>query len=130
MENEGLNLLDLIFKGGIIMLPIGLLSLLSIYFIIERAIYITQANKLESNFIANLRDMLSKRVIRLQGLVELREAQRAYEEKYGSLIALSELVSKGLVESLPTDPLGLGYELREQRIELRKLDIAGLEEQP
>lgn len=90
--------------------------------------YLTQQR--DSAADPKLRDMLSKRVIRLQGLVELREAQRAYEEKYGSLIALSELVSKGLVESLPTDPLGLGYELREQRIELRKLDIAGLEEQP
>lgn len=79
---------------------------------------------------AKLRDMLDKRVIRLQGLIELREAQRRYEKEHGPLTSLDQLIERHLIESLPTDPLRLGYELRDGRIELKKLKIAGLEEQP
>lgn len=60
MENQGLSLLDLVMKGGVIMIPIGLLSILSIYVIIERIVFIRNASKLESNFIHNLKDLLSK----------------------------------------------------------------------
>jgi|TARA_Y100001949_G_scaffold176612_1_gene190860 hypothetical protein len=77
-----------------------------------------------------LRDMLDKRVIRLQGLIALRDAQRRYEGEHGPLIALEQLVERRLIDSLPADPLRLGYELRDGRIELKKLKIAGLEEQP
>lgn len=77
-----------------------------------------------------LRDMLDKRVIRLQGLIALRRAQRRYEQTHGPLMALDQLVDQHLIDSLPTDPLRLGYELRNGHIELKKLKIAGLEEQP
>ncbi|MEZ3136015.1 hypothetical protein ACBG90_15040 [Stutzerimonas kunmingensis] len=77
-----------------------------------------------------LRDMLDKRVIRLQGLIYLREAQRRYEAEQGPLTDLQQLISQGIVTELPTDPLRLGYEVRNGRIELKKLKIAGLEEQP
>lgn len=77
-----------------------------------------------------LRDMLDKRVVRLQGLIELREAQRRYEEEHGPLLTLEQLVKQHLIDSVPADPLRLGYELRDGRIELKKLKIAGLEEQP
>ncbi len=77
-----------------------------------------------------LHDMLDKRVIRLQGLIELREAQRRYEQEHGPLTSLDQLIERHLIESLPTDPLRLGFELKEGRIELKKLKIAGLEEQP
>ncbi|WP_243391830.1 hypothetical protein [Stutzerimonas stutzeri] len=77
-----------------------------------------------------LRDMLDKRVIRLHGLIALREAQRRYEQAHGPLKALDQLVEQHLIESLPTDPLRLGYELRDGHVELKKLKIAGLEEQP
>ncbi len=77
-----------------------------------------------------LRDMLDKRVIRLQGLIALREAQRRYEQTHGPLMALDQLVEQHLIDSLPTDPLRLGYELRDGHIDLKKLKIAGLEEQP
>jgi biopolymer transport protein ExbB len=59
MESQGLSLFDMILKGGIIMIPIGILSLLSIYVVIERFIYINQAFKIEDNFIPNLRDLLT-----------------------------------------------------------------------
>ncbi|MDH1540040.1 hypothetical protein N5E83_04650 [Stutzerimonas stutzeri] len=77
-----------------------------------------------------LKDMLDKRVIRLQGLIQLREAQRQYESEHGPLRDLQQLVDRSLLDELPTDPLRLGYELRDGSIELKKLKIAGLEEQP
>jgi biopolymer transport protein ExbB len=55
MENQGLSLFDLIIKGGIIMVPIAVLSILSIYFMIERAVYITKAFQLENNFMNNIK---------------------------------------------------------------------------
>ncbi|TRO36610.1 hypothetical protein EQ832_15585 [Pseudomonas sp. ALS1131] len=77
-----------------------------------------------------LRDMLDKRVTRLQGLIGLRDAQRRFEVEHGPLQELQQLVSVGLLNALPDDPLRLGYEMREGRVELRKLKIAGMEEQP
>ncbi|MHB0818984.1 hypothetical protein ACYCFK_11955 [Stutzerimonas stutzeri] len=77
-----------------------------------------------------LKDMLDKRVIRLQGLIDLREAQRRFEPEHGPLANLEQLVEAGIINTLPIDPLRLGYELRDGHIELKKLKIAGLEEQP
>jgi len=77
-----------------------------------------------------LRDMLDKRVIRLQGLINLREAQRRFEPEHGPLARLEQLIEAGIIDGLPIDPLRLGYELRDGHIELKKLKIAGLEEQP
>ncbi|MCY1291259.1 hypothetical protein D9M68_663140 [compost metagenome] len=77
-----------------------------------------------------LRDMLDQRVLRLQGLVDLRAAQRRYEQAHGVLTDLHQLVTFGEMRALPEDPLGLGYELLHGRIELKKLKIAGMEDQP
>lgn len=79
---------------------------------------------------SRLRSMLDKRVVRLKGLVDLRAAQKRYELRYGSLTELSQLVQKGELSEIPSDPLRLGYELINGRIELRKLRIVGLERQP
>lgn len=79
---------------------------------------------------SKLHDMLDKRVIRLQGLIALRDAQRRYEQEHGPLTSLDQLIEQHMIESLPTDPLRLGYELRDGHVELKKLKIAGLEEQP
>lgn len=76
-----------------------------------------------------LRAMLDKRAVRLQGLVELREAQRRFEARNGALASLDQLVGSGLLLALPDDPLGLGYELREGRIILKKMKIAGMGDQ-
>jgi hypothetical protein len=76
---------------------------------------------------SKLRAMLDKRVIRLQGLVALREAQRRFEVRHGKLASLDQLVVSGLLPALPDDPLRLGYELREGRIILKKMKIAGME---
>jgi hypothetical protein len=76
-----------------------------------------------------LRAMLDKRVVRLQGLVDLREAQRRFEAKNGALTSIEQLIESGLLPALPNDPLRLGYELREGRIILKKMKIAGMEDQ-
>ena len=77
-----------------------------------------------------LREMLDKRVVRLQGLIDLRAAQRRYEQAHGALQALPQLVASGEMAALPQDPLRLGYELRDGRIEFKELKIPGMENQP
>lgn len=77
-----------------------------------------------------LRDLLNQRIMRLQGLIELRLAKQRYEATHGVLTDLRQLVVSGELSELPIDPLQLGYELRNGEIELRKLEIAGMEEQP
>ena len=88
--------------------------------------YLTQQRDASND--AKLRAMLDKRVVRLQGLVTLREAQRRFEANNGALIRLDQLIEAGLLEYLPEDPLNLGYELREGRVILRKMKIAGMED--
>ncbi len=55
-KEDSLSLLTLIMKGGYIMIPIGILSVLSIYILIERWIIIRKANKMESNFMLTIKD--------------------------------------------------------------------------
>ncbi|MGL5891715.1 MAG: MotA/TolQ/ExbB proton channel family protein, partial [Bacteroidia bacterium] len=47
-----------IVKGGVIMIPLGLLLVLTIYFAIERLIVISKAARADRTFMANIRDML------------------------------------------------------------------------
>ncbi len=71
-----------------------------------------------------LREMLEKRVVRLTGLIQLRDAQTTFEERFNKpLTRPQELLETGLLEDFPNDPLGLGYEFREQTFHLRKLKI-------
>jgi hypothetical protein len=74
-----------------------------------------------------LREMLDKRVVRLQGLIDLRAAQRRYEKAHAPLLDLQQLVDSGELAALPQDPLRLGYELRGGRIEFKELKIPGME---
>lgn len=90
--------------------------------------YLTQQRDTAND--PRLRAMLDKRVVRLQGLVSLREAQRRFEAKNGALVRLEELVEVGLLPALPDDPLRFGYELRAGKVVLKKMKIAGMEDQP
>jgi hypothetical protein len=75
-----------------------------------------------------LKAMLAKRVTRLQGLVDLREAQRLFEVRTGNpLEAPEQLIENGLLKALPEDPLNLGYEFIEGRFVLKKLKVVGAE---
>jgi biopolymer transport protein ExbB len=55
---EAMSLLDVISKGGLIMIPIALLSIIAIYIFISRYITIRKAGKDESSFMNNIRDLI------------------------------------------------------------------------
>ncbi len=71
-----------------------------------------------------LREMLSQRVTRLQGLLTLLESQKNFESKFGRpLRQPQELLETGLLDEFPEDPLNLGYEFRENTFHLRQMKI-------
>ena len=55
-KQASLSLLELIVKGGYIMIPIGILSILTIYFFFERFMVINKASKMDANFMNNIKD--------------------------------------------------------------------------
>lgn len=54
-----LSLYELLMKGGYVMIPIGILLVLAIYIFIERLLTISRTGKADSNFMNNIKDMLS-----------------------------------------------------------------------
>ena len=57
-QQQTLSLLDLIMKGGWVMIPIGILSVVSVFLMIERFIIISRAGKVDNGFMANIKTML------------------------------------------------------------------------
>lgn len=55
---QSLSLLSLILKGGWVMIPIALMSILSVYLMIERYLIISRASKVDGGFMNNIRTML------------------------------------------------------------------------
>jgi biopolymer transport protein ExbB len=55
---DSLNIWDLTLKGGIIMIPIVLMSFLAIYIFVERYLTIQKAGKDDPNFMNNIRDFI------------------------------------------------------------------------
>ncbi len=55
-KEETIRFFDLIFMGGWIMIPLGLMMLLTVYFFAERQIAIRQASRIDSNFMHIIRD--------------------------------------------------------------------------
>jgi biopolymer transport protein ExbB len=53
-----LSVLDLLMKGGIILIPIGLLALLAVYIIIERWIFIAKVSRINSRQIENIKGLV------------------------------------------------------------------------
>ncbi len=51
-----MNLWHLLLQGGVLMIPLGILLLLAIYFFFERWIAINKASKIDPNFINIIRD--------------------------------------------------------------------------
>jgi biopolymer transport protein ExbB len=56
----GLNALDLLMKGGPVMIPIFILSFAAIYIFVERYRYINRAGTLDPNFLSQIKDLLYK----------------------------------------------------------------------
>lgn len=57
-KQDSLSLLDLIIKGGYIMYPMGILSVLTLYYFFERFITIKKASKMDANFMNNIKDYI------------------------------------------------------------------------
>ena len=57
-QPQSISLLDLIMKGGWVMIPIGILSVLAVYLIIDKYITISRASKVDPNFMSNIKQML------------------------------------------------------------------------
>ncbi len=57
-QPQTLNLLDLVMKGGWVMIPLGILSVIAVYLIIEKYIVISRASKVDPAFMANIKLML------------------------------------------------------------------------
>lgn len=57
-KHASLSMLDLIMKGGYIMIPIGVLSLLTVFYFFERFMTINKASKLDKNFMNNIKDYI------------------------------------------------------------------------
>ncbi|HNW98093.1 MAG TPA: MotA/TolQ/ExbB proton channel family protein [Bacteroidales bacterium] len=55
---ESISFLDLLEKGGVIMIPIALLSIIAIYVFIERYFSIRKATREESNFMNSIREFI------------------------------------------------------------------------
>ncbi len=71
-----------------------------------------------------LRSNIEIRIQRLEGLLALRDAQKEFETQFQrKLKHPKELVSSGVLRSIPVDPLGLGYEFREHTFHLRQIRI-------
>lgn len=51
-----MNLFDLLYNGGIIMIPLGLLFILAVFFFFERWIAIRKASRIDANFMNIIRD--------------------------------------------------------------------------
>jgi tetratricopeptide (TPR) repeat protein len=64
-----------------------------------------------------LQHFLRGRILRLEGLITLRNAAEAYQQQYHRPPArLDDLVESGILKSLPNDPLGVGYQLDDQGV--------------
>jgi hypothetical protein len=78
-----------------------------------------------------LREMLGRRLGRLDGLIVLRDAQAVFEQRFGKRLENPfDLLSSGIMKQFPMDPTQLGYEFRDGRFSLKELKIRGMENPP
>ena len=84
-SSESINLIDLTMKGGPIMIPLAVLSVIAVYLTIERFLTLKKASKLEANFMANIKDLV------LNGNIK---GARALCERTNSPIA--RMIEKGV----------------------------------
>lgn len=53
---QQISIIDLLSKGGVLMIPLGLLFVIAIFVFFERLLYIRKASKIEDNFMNIIRD--------------------------------------------------------------------------
>jgi biopolymer transport protein ExbB len=56
----GIQLIDILMKGGVIMIPIGILSVITVYVFIERYLVIRRHVSTDENFMNNIHDFIIK----------------------------------------------------------------------
>lgn len=55
-KEESLSFLELLGKGGLVMIPLGICFVIAVFIIIERLLVISRANKLQAGFMNNIRE--------------------------------------------------------------------------
>ena len=80
-----LNLFDFIVKGGVIMIPIGVLFALAVFIFFERLIIIRKASKDDNNFMHNIGDYISN--MKLESAITLCKSSNT---------PISRTIEKGL----------------------------------
>lgn len=64
-----------------------------------------------------LQQFLKSRILRLERLIELRTAADKYRERFGRPPShLADLEESGILNEIPTDPLGIGYSLDDRGV--------------
>jgi biopolymer transport protein ExbB len=59
-SEQSISVLDLAMKGGVIMIPLALMFVISVYVFIERLLTINNAGKVPGSFLNNIKDLVSK----------------------------------------------------------------------
>lgn len=108
---QSLSFWELLQKGGIIMIPILILSLLAVYFFFERLIAIKKASREDTNFMNNIKDFIVNMKI---------DAAKAFCKSTNSPV--SRMVEKGI------DRIGKPISEIERTIEsVGKFEVSKLE---
>src|SRR6188474_1229214 len=84
-SDQSLSVLDLVFSGGVIMIPIFLLWTIATYIFIERLLYLRAATKTKGDFIRQINTMLRNADIK---------AATVYADKEDT--ALGKIISMGI----------------------------------
>lgn len=58
-SEQTMRLIDILFKGGVVMIPLLILSLISIAFIISKYLFIRERSKIDSNLVNSVLDKVS-----------------------------------------------------------------------
>ncbi len=53
-----MSLFELVKAGGPIMIPLGILSIIAVYFLVERYLFIKRTSKMSPNFVESLKDFI------------------------------------------------------------------------
>ncbi|UII25249.1 MotA/TolQ/ExbB proton channel family protein [Fulvivirga maritima] len=84
-EPESVSVLDLLFQGGFMMVPILILSIMAVYIFVERILTISKAEKTPDGFMSKIRDLVEKGDI---------SAAKVYCKEYDS--PTGRMIEKGL----------------------------------
>ncbi|MBL0075836.1 MAG: hypothetical protein IPP41_07840 [Rhodocyclaceae bacterium] len=73
-----------------------------------------------------LKEMLTLRIVRLDGLITLRDAQARYEKRLGRpLTDPQSLLTSGVLREFPNDPIRLGYTFSNGVFALKEVGVRG-----